>query len=119
MNADAIFLKSIFDNLLTNALKYSAVNSQVFLTITQAFVGEGARVTFTVKNQIGKVGLPDSEKLFTRYYRSEDAKGFSGTGLGLWLSKIQANHMGSTIEFTHDETFAYFSFQMALTLEVK
>ncbi len=119
VNADAIFLKSIFDNLLTNALKYSAVNSQVFLTITQAFVGEGARVTFTVKNQIGKVGLPDSEKLFTRYYRSEDAKGFSGTGLGLWLSKIQANHMGSTIEFTHDETFAYFSFQMALTLEVK
>jgi signal transduction histidine kinase len=113
-SVDPIFLRSILENLLSNALKYSAPNSKVDLKIFEHQSGNGSMFKFEIKNQIGKVGPPDMGKLFSRYYRSEEARGYSGTGLGLWLANQQAKEMGSNIDCEFDDTWTTFSFQVPI-----
>jgi signal transduction histidine kinase len=42
-------------------------------------------ITLTITNTVGEVGLPDEEKIFTKYYRAEKAHKYTGSGLGLYL----------------------------------
>jgi len=114
VDVDPIFLRSILENLLSNALKYSAPNSIVNLKVVVHPSVHEHMIKFEVKNQIGKVGPPNLEKLFSRYYRSEEAKGYSGTGLGLWLANQQAKEMGANIECEFDVHWTSFSFQIPI-----
>jgi len=109
---DPVFLRSILENLVTNALKYSEANSKVFLSINMKMSGNDEMIEFKIKNKIGKIGPPEIDKIFTRYYRAEAAQGYSGTGLGLWLANQQANEMGSSIDCSFDELWTTFSFQV-------
>lgn len=115
---DPIFLRSILENLLTNALKYSATNSSVQLLVHKKTVANQAMLEFQIKNQIGKVGPPQVDKIFSRYYRAEEAQGYSGTGLGLWLANQQAKEMGTSIECTFDDMWTSFTFQISLLEEI-
>ena len=112
ITVDPIFLRSVLENLVTNALKYSATNSMVYVTVAPLHLDIGEFIEFQIKNQIGKIGPPQIDKIFSRYYRAEEAQGYSGTGLGLWLANQQANEMGSTIQCTFDDTWTTFSFQL-------
>ena len=109
---DPIFLRSILENLVTNALKYSEANSKAFLSVNIKMSGNDEMIEFKIKNKIGKIGPPEIDKIFTRYYRAEAAQGYSGTGLGLWLANQQANEMGSSIDCSFDELWTTFSFQV-------
>lgn len=109
VSVDPVFLRSILENLLSNALKYSATNSMVFLNVDTLSTDHGNQIVLEVKNQIGKVGPPQIDKIFSRYYRAEEAKGYSGTGLGLWLADQQAKEMGSSIECHIDTNWTSFS----------
>ena len=113
VSVDPIFLRSILENLLSNALKYSAANSMVYLKVESLLNDDRNQIVIEVKNQIGKVGPPQIDKIFSRYYRAEEAKGYSGTGLGLWLADQQAKEMGSRIECNFDATWTTFSFALA------
>ena len=73
---------------------------------------DSKQIRFEVKNQIGKVGPPQIDKIFSRYYRAEEAKGYSGTGLGLWLADQQAKEMGSSIQCHIDPIWTSFSFTL-------
>jgi signal transduction histidine kinase len=109
---DPVFFRSILENLITNALKYSETNSKVFLFVVNNISAADDKIEFQIKNKIGKVGPPHIDKIFTRYYRSEEAQGYSGTGLGLWLANQQATEMGSSIHCSFDEFWTTFSFQV-------
>ena len=109
---DPVFLRSILENLVTNALKYSEANSKAFLSVNIKMSGNDEMIEFKIKNKIGKIGPPEIDKIFTRYYRAEAAQGYSGTGLGLWLANQQANEMGSSIDCSFDELWTTFSFQV-------
>lgn len=61
---DPIFLRSVLENLLSNALKYSAPNSIVDLKIFEHSFDKKGFIKFEIKNQIGKVGPPAIDKLF-------------------------------------------------------
>lgn len=112
ISVDPVFLRSILENLMTNALKYSAVNSKIYLTVSKKPSAGSDIIEFKIKNQIGKVGPPQIDKIFSRYYRAEEAQGYSGTGLGLWLANQQATEMGSSIHCSFDDTWTQFSFQL-------
>ena len=116
---DPIFLRSILENLISNALKYSATNSKIFLTVSQSTLGIVPKIEFQIKNQIGKVGPPQVDKIFTRYYRAEEAKGYSGTGLGLWLANEQAKAMSASIRCEFDNIWTIFTLQIPNLNEVK
>lgn len=116
---DPIFLRSILENLISNALKYSAANSRIYLAVSQSTLGSKPMLEFQVKNQIGKVGPPQIDKIFARYYRAEEAKGYSGTGLGLWLANEQAKAMSASIRCEFDNIWTIFTLQIPNLNELK
>jgi signal transduction histidine kinase len=81
IKTDPILLKLIFSNLIDNALKYSPVDSEVLVK----FLAAKDSVSVIVSNQVGFAGVPDRDKVFRKYYRSERAHQQIGSGLGLYL----------------------------------
>jgi signal transduction histidine kinase len=96
--SDMHYLKIIFSNLLTNALKYSPPDTLVELAV-QAVQREGQAplVSFCVSNEVGEAGTPSPDLAFERFYRAESALNQSGAGLGLWLSQSLAHALGTEV----------------------
>jgi signal transduction histidine kinase len=96
--SDIHYLKIIFSNLLTNALKYSPADTLVELAV-RAVVGVGGARTleFCVSNEVGVAGIPSAELAFERFYRAEAARNQSGAGIGLWLSQALAHALGAEV----------------------
>jgi signal transduction histidine kinase len=96
--SDIHYLKIIFSNLLTNALKYSPPDTLVELAV-QAVESEGQppMVSFCVSNEVGDAGTPSPDLAFERFYRAESARKQSGAGLGLWLSQSLAHALGTEV----------------------
>ncbi|MBJ7420415.1 MAG: HAMP domain-containing histidine kinase [Rhodoferax sp.] len=101
LHSDASYFQIILNNLLSNALKYSAQGSPVVLQVSQYTSGQGMpMVQLAVSNVKGPAGHPDPAKVFERYYRSPNASSISGTGLGLWLSQQLASRLGTKIQLS-------------------
>jgi signal transduction histidine kinase len=99
MTNDEMLCRIVVNNLVENALKYSPPKSIVKLTLTKEQTG----VFISVCNEIGKAGKPDATKVFSKYYRSENAQRLRGTGLGLWLVRGIATQLGGTVNYVeHD-----------------
>jgi signal transduction histidine kinase len=94
---DAGYLRRAFENLLSNALKYSP-EGDVLVTL------RSLRRHIEVQIVDRGIGLSteDREQLFSRFYRSPEAvrRQIEGTGLGLFISRamIQANGGTLTLE---------------------
>jgi signal transduction histidine kinase len=83
--ADPGRIEQILDNLLSNAVKYGDPGTDILVQV----VRRDAAVVVSVSNH-GK-GIPPEEipKLFTRFYRTAEAREgrAGGLGLGLYISK--------------------------------
>ena len=113
LHSDANYLQIILNNLLSNALKYSAQDSPVVLQVSQFASGQGVHmVQFAISNVKGSAGHPDPTKVFERYYRSPDASSISGTGLGLWLSQQLAWRLGTKIQLSLEAEQVVFWFTL-------
>lgn len=97
VKADPDKLREIFNNLVSNAIKYSENGS-----ISVHHIIEQGMVVTHVKDQGFGIAEKDQKKLFTRFYRVEEqvAKGIPGTGLGLFIVKQLIEKMGGRIWFT-------------------
>lgn len=88
-------LRQVFDNLISNAIKYSPKGGAVRLIGTF----DADNVYVAIEDQ--GVGLPKDEqdRIFQRFYRVDDAlsRQTQGTGLGLYLSKALIEAHGGTI----------------------
>ena len=87
-------------NLLDNALGYSPPGSMVDVKLTAHAGGHGRpeHLVVTVRNAVGKAGLPDAKQVFDKYYRSEGAHLRTGSGLGLYLVKNLASLAGGGVD---------------------
>jgi len=112
LNTDFVLLKTVLVNLVSNGLKYGKEDEDVVLKINVHTTEQGNHLEFKITNPIGVVGIPNSEQLFQRYYRSESAKRYAGSGLGLWLSRELAKILGGNIVYNHDDTHIHFSFSI-------
>jgi signal transduction histidine kinase len=94
-------LRIAFDNLLDNAFKYTPEHGQVLFQVST----DGNTLTVIVKDS--GIGIPESEfhRVFTKFYRAENAKHVQtdGSGLGLYLSKKVLEMHGASIEFASIE----------------
>ncbi|WP_167336949.1 sensor histidine kinase [Acidovorax temperans] len=97
---DSGLLAICLSNLIDNALKYSRPNSAIEVMLQPSTSQHGTGTPgweITVCNSIGTAGIPDPERLFTKYYRSPGALSKSGSGLGLYLTRSVAELLGARL----------------------
>lgn len=70
-------LQRIVDNTISNAIKYSRDKSKIEIK----FYKEDEKILFEVKDY--GVGIANVDKIFSRYYRENEAKGGFGIGLNI------------------------------------
>ena len=89
-------VKEILDNLLSNAMKYTAEGVVTF----GAHEIDRVLQIYVKDTGIG-IGKSDQPHIFEKFYRSEDyrTRESSGTGLGLYLSARLAHNLGYTLTF--------------------
>ena len=91
---DVDLMRQVIANLIENAIKYSPENTKILVTTED----KDGRVVIQVADQ-GQ-GIPDDEigHVFSKFYRSKNAKSskIKGSGLGLYLAKYFVElHKGS------------------------
>jgi PAS domain S-box-containing protein len=114
--ADELRITQVLNNLLTNAIKYSA-GGEIRVS---AEIAPGA-VTISVHDQGPGIAPHDRPHLFERFYRSETAskKSIPGTGLGLYLSRSIIKAHGGNIWLAHtDAQGSTFSFSLPRSLQL-
>jgi two-component system, sensor histidine kinase LadS len=107
---DPHFLGVIIRNLLDNALKYSPDNSKIQLRLE--FASDRNSWQLTVRNEVGRAGRPDPEKLFLKYWRSPDASYRSGSGQGLYIVYRLAALLGGRLSLEPDTELVSFKLEM-------
>ncbi len=99
---DPLIVRTVFDNLIDNALAYSPAGSRVDVQL-EADEGAAARqLRLQVRNEPGAAGAPDPDKVFSKYYRAEGAQSRSGAGLGLFLVRSLAQMCGGEVTHRRD-----------------
>ncbi len=90
---DDRLMRQAISNLLQNALKYSAHETAVRVTLEC----EGGQITLRVVD--GGIGIPpeDLKRLFEPFHRAANVTAISGTGLGLSITKQAIELHGGTI----------------------
>ena len=96
MELDAQRIAQVIDNLLSNAIKYTEPGGRVTVQL-----GTDDR---WVELQVADTGIgiapEDCERLFTRFFRTEDAtrRAVAGAGLGLSITKDIVESHGGRVE---------------------
>lgn len=89
--ANAGILDRIFQNLLTNALRYSSGDITVALTCSPP------HCTLKIANPTGELATEDTDHIFDRFYMADQSRGSGGTGLGLYVVKTLVEKLGGEI----------------------
>ena len=110
INTDVYYVKSILNNLLTNAIKYAVPESLIEFKVEALRQGDQSEVVFTVSNEVVPESAPNPEMVFQRYYRAEMAKQQSGAGLGLWLAQSMAHALDTSIHYVNQQNTVTFHF---------
>ncbi len=90
-----LYVREILQNFITNAIKYSEKG-----TITISAKKSSTGVILSVKDQGIGISKADQERVFEKFFRSEDYKTrqASGTGLGLYVTLKLAKLLKASIK---------------------
>ncbi len=96
---DKNLLMQVWINLIDNAMKYSETNTKIYITLTKH------------ENEIGIVirdegiGIPKDkmDKIFNRFYQSEESHMKQGAGLGLAIVKRILDLLHGTIRYESEQ----------------
>jgi signal transduction histidine kinase len=95
VRADPDRLHQILENLLDNAVKYAPEGGNVWIAAARQ---DGGRVTTAVVNHVGP-RVPDPDRMFDRFYRTDPSRSSAagGVGLGLAISRELAMAQGGSL----------------------
>lgn len=88
---DKLRLSQVVDNIITNSYKYAGTS----IDISALVDGDFLRIDFADHGE----GVSEEEvwRLLHKFFRADNARGKSGAGLGLYISKYLMNNMGGKI----------------------
>jgi len=103
---DPLRIKQVISNLISNAIKFSFENSEIFVEIKLVSQSEkSCRISFSVKD--GGIGISkDKQKTIFEEFKQADestSREFGGTGLGLSISNKIVQILGSQINIESKE----------------
>ena len=110
-SVDIDFLREAVNNLVENAIKYTASGGGIWVNVR----GDDDRVLINVTDTGIGISLDDLKHVFQKFYRADNSqtRTVGGTGLGLYLVKQQVEAMGGKVwaesSFGEGSTF-YLSF---------
>ena len=93
--SDLTCLQVIFSNLLSNADKYTTVDS----TISIDMRSDANYLQVVITNTAQSGCQPDPEQVFNAYYRAAGALRVSGSGVGLFIVKALVEHLQARIAY--------------------
>jgi signal transduction histidine kinase len=98
---DRTRLDQVITNLVSNAIKYSPVGSDVTVTIEP----RGDSVRLTVRDQGIGIPLEEQARLFEPFYRASNAsvRNYAGVGLGLHITREIVVRHGGAINVESEE----------------
>ncbi|WP_285550891.1 ATP-binding protein [Actinoplanes regularis] len=95
VHADPVLVRQLLDNLIGNAIKYTAADVIPALTITATREGDLIRVC-VADNGIG-IPAGQHDEIFANFHRAHPDSGYQGTGLGLAICARIVEVHGGTI----------------------
>ncbi|MEU7909181.1 ATP-binding protein [Actinoplanes sp. NPDC049118] len=100
VQADPVLVRQLLDNLVGNAIKYTAPGVVPALRITAT--QDEAMVTVRIADN--GIGIPEGqhEAIFGNFHRAHADSGYLGTGLGLAICRRIVERHGGTITATDD-----------------
>lgn len=106
---DLTATKTILHHLIKNALKYTPANGHVSVEVihTPASKDKHTEEMISIIVSDSGYGIPKSEqnKVFTKFFRSDNIKAFDtdGSGLGLYVVRSLLDYIGGRITFDSTE----------------
>ena len=98
IRADSRRMWRIFDNLMSNACKYSQPGTRVYMTL-QKWNGEAVILMSNTSKE--KLNI-SPEELMERFVRGDESRNTEGNGLGLSIAKSLAELQGGRMELVID-----------------
>jgi len=108
VHVSRLYLEELLQNFITNAIKYTNEG-----TVTACAKVIRGKVHFSIKDSGIGISRSDQQKIFNKFYRSEDyrIRETNGTGLGLYVSAKLARKLGTQIKLTsrlnHGSNFSF------------
>lgn len=119
--ADQLRINQIFINILSNALKYTPENKQVYVDLTEMPSEKEGCIKLEYKVSDTGIGMSQSfmEVMYQPFIRQTDSRinTIQGTGLGLAITKKMVDMMGGKIECQSKEGVGT-TFTVTLDIEV-
>ncbi len=99
---DNIHMYRICQNLLENALKYSALGTRVFIKTHIKKMPSGNKICLEITNTAGYHMDFDKEEIVERFARGDKARTTDGNGLGLAIVSTYAAALGGSFDIRID-----------------
>jgi PAS domain S-box-containing protein len=100
--ADPLLARQLLENLIGNAIKYTAPGVIPHITVRGAPAGDGFLRISIDDNGIG-IPAGQHEAIFQNFHRAHTGSGYAGTGLGLAICKRIVERHGGTIVATGND----------------
>ena len=109
--SDRTLLTTIFNNLVSNAIKYGDKGGNIVISAREP---EGNLISFSVFNDGIPIVQQDKEKLFKKFSRleKEHDRKIKGTGLGLFIIKDIIENLGGSIRVETNDNGNEFIFEI-------
>lgn len=95
---DEKLLRSILANLLSNAIKYSPQDTSIYLYL----IFHSDKIELKVKDKGVGISQEDMKDIFEPFYRGQNVRHLTGTGLGLVVVKKCVDLHSGSINITSD-----------------
>ena len=101
VSADPKLIRIVFQNLLSNSVKYTPEKGEIKLILAR----DKKNLLITVSDNGYGIPKDQQDKIFSKLFRADNVRerDTEGTGLGLYIIKSIVDHSGGNISFKSEE----------------